>query len=775
MTSLLRASACLLALGTLSIAAAAGDTGVTALQKTAAGMSLQTAQGSLVIEPWADRIIHVTAYRNAQWKGAYNPAVIARPRPVKWRLSETADAYTLSTPALQVRVNRATAALSFLDPSGKVILAEPENARHTSSQDAGPQSVRQDFIEEFGHHHPVFGLGQHPMGVFNYAGNTVHLQQANRDVAVPMLVSQGGFGILWNNASVTDVDADVAWDPNQIVLRSEAGGGIDYDFIYGPSLDDVVAGYRHLTGDAPMMARWTWGLFQSKEHYATQQELLDVAAKYRELGAPLDVVVQDWFYWKPSEWGRHVMDPARYPDPAGTVTALHKENVHAIISVWARFDKGLENANELEGVGGLFPRTSNVYPAGEGRWYDAYSPTARDLYWRQIMGTLGKAGWDGWWLDASEAELSGNWGEMRKLQTAAGPGDVVYNAYPLLHTTGVHDGMRRDMPNKRVFILTRSAYAGQQRNGALTWSGDTFGNWDNFRRQVPEALDFSLSGIPYWSADIGGFFSGDPKDPAYAELFTRWYEFGVFNPMFRVHGTGHPKEIWQFAPQVSKILLDYDRLRYRLIPYIYSLSWDVTHRSGTMMRPLVMDFQDDPYVAGIGDEYSFGKGLLVAPVIEKGAEARTVYLPGPLPWYDFWTGEQINAGQSIVAKAGLETIPLFVQAGTILPLGPVVQYADERSSEPMEIRVYPGADGHFELYDDEGDGYGYQTAKFATIELSWNDVTHALTLGKRHGRFSGMPKKIAFKIVCKSGGHVEQSSAITYTGAGQTIVLADCR
>ena len=770
---ILGAGVSLFALGMAPVAPAADQTGITALQKTATGITLQTAQGSLVIEPWTDRIIHVTATRNVQWKGAYNPAVIARPQAVKWQLAETADAYTLSTPALQIRVNRATAAISFRDPSGKVILDEPGNARQTPSQGTG--AVRQEFIEEFGHHYPVFGLGQHPTGVFSYRGSTVHLQQANRDVAVPMLVSQRGFGILWNNASVTDVDADVAWDANQIVLRSEAGGGIDYDFIYGPSLDNVVAGYRHLTGDAPMMARWTWGLFQSKEHYATQQEVLDIAAKYRDLKAPLDAVVQDWFYWKPGEWGAHMMDPARYPDPPAMLSTLHKENVHSIVSVWARFDKGLDNAKELDSIGGLYPKTSNVYPAGEGRWYDAYSPAARDMYWRQIMKTMGKVGWDGWWLDASEAELAGNWGEMRKLQTAAGPGDVVYNAYPLMHTTGVHDGMRRDIPGKRVFILTRSAYAGQQRNGAITWSGDTSGTWDDFRRQVPEALNFSLSGIPYWSADIGGFFSGDPKDPVYAELFTRWYQFGVFNPMFRVHGTSHAKEIWQFTPEVGKVLLDYDRLRYRLIPYIYSLSWDVTHRGGTMIRPLVMDFQNDAYVATIGDEYAFGKGLLVAPVIEKGVKSRSVYLPGTLPWYDFWTGARINAGQTIAAKAGLEIIPLFVQAGTILPLGPVVQYADEKSAEPMEIRVYPGADGRFELYDDQGDGYGYQSGKYATIDLRWNDAAHQLTLGKRHGKFPGMPPKMAFRLACGSGDGANPPPAVVYTGAGRTISQPECR
>lgn len=289
MKQIIKAGTSLLALGAVTIAAAGGNDGVTALQKTASGIRLQTAQGTLVIEPWADRIVHVTAHRNADWKGAYNPAVIARPQQVKWQLVEAADAYTLATSALQVRVNRATGALSFREPSGKVILDEPENARQTPTQGTG--AVRQEFFEEFGHHYPVFGLGQHPTGVFNYGGNTVHLQQANRDVGVPMLVSQRGFGILWNNASVTDVDVDTASGSNPLVLRSEAGGGIDYDFIYGPSMDGVIAGYRQLTGDAPMMARWTWGLFQSKERYETQQEILDVAARYRKMGAPRKSVV----------------------------------------------------------------------------------------------------------------------------------------------------------------------------------------------------------------------------------------------------------------------------------------------------------------------------------------------------------------------------------------------------------------------------------------------------------------------------------------------------
>ncbi|MDE2264765.1 MAG: glycoside hydrolase family 31 protein [Alphaproteobacteria bacterium] len=744
---------------------------VTAMTKSATGITLQTDQGTLILEPWTNRIIHVVAFHNPDWKGAYNPAVIGKPHQVAWTVAETSEAYTLSTPALQVRVDRATAALSFRDPSGKIILDEPAHARSTPVSSDGPQAVRQDFAGSGAY----FGLGQHPNGLMNYAGNIIHLQQANRDVAVPMLVSQSGYGILWNDAAVTDVDVGTASDPAGLTFRSEAGGGIDYDFIYGPTLDDVVAGYRDLTGDAPMMARWTWGLFQSKEHYATQQELLAVAAKYRALHAPLDAVVQDWQYWQAGQWGSHVMNPARYPDPAGMMQTLHGEHVHAIISVWPRFDLGTANLAELDKAGGMLaPVYPNVYPKGEGRWYDPFSAAGRDIYWRQIMRTLGRDGFDGWWLDASEAELGGQWGQMRDITTAAGPGAVVYNAYPLMHTTAVHDGMRRDIPGKRVFILTRSAYAGQQRNGAITWSGDTSGSWDNFRRQIPEGLNFSLSGIPYWSNDIGGFFGGDPKDPAYAELFTRWYEYGVFNPMFRVHGTGDSKELWQFEPDIQQILLRYDQLRYRLLPYIYSLSWDVTHNRGTMMRPLVMDFQDDPQVADITNQYMFGKALLVNPVTQKGAAVRTVYLPGKTPWYDFWTGTRFGAGQVIAAKADLGTIPVYVRAGSVLPLGPVVQYANEETDKPTELRVYPGADGQFLLYDDAGDGYGYQKGQYATVRLSWNDAEHRLIIGRRQGSYPGMAKSRRFEVTCGFTS-TQKPQAVSYTGGERSVLLPDCR
>jgi alpha-D-xyloside xylohydrolase len=650
----------------------------------------------------------------------------------------------------------------FETPAGKPIVEE------------GARTLRQGVTQSFATDSLYFGLGQHQNGMLDYAGTTVHLQQANRDVAVPMLVSPNGYGLLWNNASVTDVDVNQPAAPAPLVIRSEAGAGVDYDFIYGPEIDGVIAGYRRLTGDAPLMARWTWGMWQSKEHYATQDELLGVANRYRELGIPLDAVVQDWQYWKDGQWGSHQMDPARFPDPAAMLKKLHDEHVHAIVSVWARFDTGTANAAQLDKAGGLFPKVyHNVYPAGQGRWYDPWNPQARDLYWRMVMKTLGTAGFDGWWLDASEAELGGNWGEMREVQTAAGPGADVYNAYPLLHTTAVHEGMLRDQPGKRAFILTRSAYAGQQRNAAITWSGDIQGDWETLKRQVPAALNFTLSGIPYWSSDIGGFFGGNPKDPDYAELFTRWYQFAVFNPMFRVHGTGDGKELYAFDQATSKVLVDYDRLRYRLLPYIYSASWDVTSKQGTMMRALVFDFRDDPYAIRLTDEYMFGKALLVAPVVQARAGARTVYLPGKDAWFDFWTGAKFAPGQTVAARAGIGTIPVFVRAGSILPLGPVKQYADAPTTEPIELRVYPGKDGSYDLYDDAGDGYEYQRGQHSIIRLTWNQAAGRLNFAAREGSFPGMPKRQAFAVQCGGAGDTKQ--LVEYDGGAQAVALAGCR
>jgi alpha-D-xyloside xylohydrolase len=363
---------------------------------------------------------------------------------------------------------------------------------------------------------------------------------------------------------------------------------------------------------------------------------------------------------------------------------------------------------------------------------------------------------------------------MRDVATAAGPGREVYDAYPLLHTTAVFEGSAGAAPTKRPFILTRSAYAGQQRNAAITWSGDTEATWDVFRAQVPAALNFTLSGIPYWSADIGGFFGGKPQDPAYAELYTRWYQFGAFNPMFRVHGTGDGKEIWRFDAPTQKILLDVTRLRYRLLPYIYSASWDVTSHHGTMMRALAMDFRNDEQAVSTADQYMFGRALMVAPVTSPHADVRTVYLPAGTDWFDFRTGQRYAGGKVIVAKADIATIPVFARAGSIVPLGPVLQYADEKSSQPLEVRVYPGSDGHFELYDDAGDGDGYRHGEYATRQIRWDQTRTTLTIDPWQGSFPGLRREQAFVVRC--GGLLAHDGVrVVASSAPVSVSLGHCR
>ncbi|HKI68499.1 MAG TPA: TIM-barrel domain-containing protein, partial [Verrucomicrobiae bacterium] len=529
-------------------------------------------------------------------------------------------------------------------------------------------------------------------------------------------------------------------------------------------------------GAAPMFGKWAWGFWQCKEHYNSQKELLDVAQRYRQMQVPMDCVIQDWHYWNPHPWGSHQFDTNRYPDFAELMRELHADHVHLIISVWARFDEGSTNWLQLKNAGGLYPEVfSNFLVRASFQYYDAFNPTARRIYWQQISRELFSDGIDGWWLDASEPELSSRWGQFQDFKTAAGPGFRVFNAYPLMHTAAVYQGQRADTSKKRVFILTRSAYAGQQRNAAVTWSGDIQGTWAELRRQIPAGLNFSISGIPYWNTDTGGFFGGNPANPGYAELFTRWFQFSAFCPMFRVHGTGHPKEMWRFDPSTEKILIRYDQLRYHLLPYIYSDSWMVTSEGGTMMRPLVMDFRGDTNVYDIANQYLFGPALMVCPVTHPGVTNRSVYLPAGTRWIDFWTGKALSGGQRIEAAAPIETGPLFVRAGSIIPYGPAVQYAMAKA-DPVELRVYRGANGHFTLYEDEGDNYDYEKGKYSTIPISWNDAAQTLAIGARQGSFPGMLKEHTFNIVWVSRNHgvgissTEQpDTVIHYTGRKQTV------
>jgi alpha-D-xyloside xylohydrolase len=561
---------------------------------------------------------------------------------------------------------------------------------------------------------------------------------------------------------------------HDIVWQSEAGKSIDYYFFYGPSLDRVLGEYRTVTGEAPLPPLWALGYWQSKEHYATQQEWLDIASTYRAKQEPIDNIVQDWFYWNPYPWGSHIMDPNRYPDPATAIKTLHDvDHVHIMISVWGKFEPDSltspdTNYDTLAARGFLYP-PSVLAPA---RFYDAFNPAARSTYWGFIRDELFNKGFDAWWLDASEPEASLT--ALRQVETGAGLGALVLNAWPLEHTAAVYEGQRAASPNKRVFILTRSAYAGEQRNAATVWSSDITGQWDVYAHQIPNALDMSLSGIPYWASDTGGFYCNYPggsSNPAYGELFTRWFQFSAFCPIFRVHGTQTAKELWRFGPSYEPILVKYDKLRYRLLPYIYAQAWTTTRYGGTILRPLVMDFPGDKRARELADEYLFGPSILVCPVTQPGATSRSVYLPAGANWYNFWTGDETFGGRAINSPAPIDTLPLFVRDGSIIPLGPFLQYTNEKPANPIELRIYEGADGKFLLYEDEGVNYNYEKGIYATVPFSWDQSSKTLTIGSRSGAFPGMLRKRTFEIVFvnnKNGGGLNPSivyKRIDYVGS----------
>ncbi len=568
-------------------------------------------------------------------------------------------------------------------------------------------------------------------------------------------------------------------EQQELSLSSEVGHAVDYYFIAGDNLDQVIAGYREVTGKATLLPRWAYGLWQSRERYKTQAEIFDTARRYRALGLPIDNLVEDWNYWPEDAWGSHEFDKARFPDPKGMLDQLHAMHLQLMISVWPKFYPGTANYKELDAKGYIYRR--NV-EKGERDWigngylssfYDPYAKEARAIYWRQIHDRLGVLGIDGWWLDASEPDIQSNLDiaerKLRMGPTALGPGAAFFNSYPLMHTTGVYQGARASTPDKRVFILTRSAFAGQQRNAAATWSGDVASRWSNLHDQISAGVNFSLAGIPNWTTDIGGFAlepryeKPDAADLAeWRELNLRWFQFGAFTPLFRSHGQFPYREIYNLAApgtSVYEALAYYDRLRYRLMPYIYTLAGDTWWKDGTIMRGLVMDFPGDPKVRDIDDEYLFGPAFLVAPVTAYRATARPVYLPAGTRWYDFHSGKSYEGSSSIDAPAPLERMPLFVRAGAIVPTGPAIQYTGEQPDAPIVLLVYAGADGHFTLYEDEGTSYDYEHGHYSRIPLAYDDATGVLTLGRREGDGRGAPARRQFVIRRIDAGHPNADGA----------------
>jgi alpha-D-xyloside xylohydrolase len=763
---------------------------VVSFAKQPNGVEIQQKDGTLRIEVEADDLLHIT-YAPPGPAAPDHPSdgvVIKKDWPAAtFDVTSTDRAITLSTAKLRAVIERASGAIHYIVPEGstgpgatgpgssggamrgKMLTTDGNRALHPAEVN-GEQTYHAEVVFPiYGSHEGFYGLGQHQAGVWNYRGETVDLSQENTNIAIPLLVSTNGYGIFWNNSSRSRVNNRFV---HALYLSAEVADRIDYYFIYGPDADQIIARYRQLTGEVPLFGRWAYGFWQCKNKYQSQKEIETVAARYRAEHIPVDNIVQDWFWWitmGEMTWNKN------YPDPQGLIDTLHKEHFHLMVSIWPYFRPGSATYDMFDKNGWFIAKTTqqSFHPIGQAL-YDPTNPAARAQYWANANTALFQKGVDAWWLDTDEPETEGR--EDNILTTNKlylGSGARYANIYPLFHNQGVSEGQQAASQDKRVFILSRSAYAGAQRYGVTAWSGDVLSDWVTFQRQIPAGLNYALSGMPYWTTDIGGFISGgNLNDPKFRELFVRWFQFGAFSPIFRVHGTRNPdeNELWSYGPEAQKILVDYDTLRYRLMPYIYSEAWQVTSNNGTLMRPLVMDWRDDVEAQNTGDEYLFGPAILVSPVTTQGATTREVYLPQST-WYDFWTGEKQEGNKRIQADAPLSKLPLYVRAGSIIPMGPKMEWTTEKPSDPIELRVYPGANGDFTLYEDQNDGYQYEKGAHAIIPIHWDDATKTLTIGQREGTYPGMLPEHTFKVVIVSKSHgaaIEETASpdktISYKG-----------
>ena len=602
-------------------------------------------------------------------------------------------------------------------------------------------------------------------------------------------------------------------DRRSLSLASELGHGLDYYFVGGDDMDGVIAGYRKLTGKAPLMPKWAYGFWQSRQRYNTQEELLGVVREYRKRRLPLDNIVQDWFYWPEDSWGCHCFDPKRFPNPQAMVDEVHASGANIMISVWPKFYPTTDNYKELDALGGIYRRmveprpdepTDKDYIRGMYRdwvgpgyanaFYDPYNDKAKEVYWRQVRDALVAKNFDAWWLDSDEPDFHSNLSVEERARrmgpTAAGPGAAFFNSYPLVHVGNFHRNHLETKPNVRPFILTRSGFGGIQRAGAAVWSGDVTSRWDDLRDQVSAGVNMSMSGVPNWTHDIGGFAledrytNQDPKHLAeWRELNLRWFQFGAFSPLFRSHGEPPKREIYEIAPAGSAMYRSmewYDKLRYRLMPYIYTLGADTHFNDGTIMRGLVMDFPADRNVWNVDDQYLFGPAFLVAPVTEFKARSRSVYLPAGTLWYDYYSGRSMRGGQTITAAAPYERMPLFVRAGSIVPTGPAIQHTrDPRAHRgPLTLNVYTGADGSFSIYEDDGTSRQYLNGAWSRIPLSYDEVSKTLTIGPREGSYPGMAARRTIHVRWMKPGSprplafdARPDATITYSGGQQTVKL----
>jgi alpha-D-xyloside xylohydrolase len=772
--------------------------------KTDSGIKTTVNSVGIEIQFYAPSIVRVVKWPEGTSFTKESLSVIKSARKTAFRIARTGKTVSLKSESMTVNLDLNTGKISFM-ASNYLLLNEKEGgSSFTDFNDAGVKtySVYQAFILD--KDEAVYGLGQQQQGKMIQRNIKLNMVQGNTDDYIPFFLSSKGYGLFWDNYSPTIFEDT----PEITSFRSDVGDCIDYYFMYGANADGVIALMRELTGQVPMFPLWTFGYWQSKERYKSQDEILDVVKKYRELGVPLDGIIQDWQYWGNNYlWNAMEFLNAEFPNPRKMIDDVHGMNAHMIISIWNSFGPMTKQYRELQKIGALldfqtWPQSGSEkwpplmdYPSGV-RPYDVYNPAARDIYWNYLNKGIFSLGMDGWWMDSSEPDHMAFKPADFDIKTYLGSFRKVRNAFPLMTVGGIYDHQRAVSSDKRVFILTRSAFAGQQRYGANTWSGDVTASWDALKNQISAGLNFSLSNIPYWNSDIGGFFLSRFRkklgDAGYRELYARWIQFGTFCPMMRSHGTDAPREIYQFGKKgdrVYDVIEKYINLRYRLLPYIYTVSWDVTANQSTMMRALVMDFPGDRNALDINDQYMFGKSILVCPVTTpmysketdedfSTIKSRELYLPSGTDWIDFWTGEKLKGGQKVKKEVPLDIMPLYIKSGSIIPFGPEVQYATEKKWDNLELRIYEGANGSLTLYEDENDNYNYEKGVFSTITLKWDNTNRILTIGNRTGTFPDMLNERNFRIVVVSvnkgtgsGLSVKYDAIVNYKGEKMSVKL----
>ncbi len=768
------------------------------------------AQG-VKIEFFTPSIVHVVKYPG-QPVTPESKVIIAKPQQV----ALTQHGNTTESAELKVQLNEKTGCLTFMTAKGKVLLREkshtfaPLNQTFTLDKDEA-----------------IYGLGTIQNGKMNRRGEHKRMEQSNLEDFQNVIQSIKGWGIYWDNYAPTQFDDDA----RGMSLTSEAGDVIDYYFMYGGSADGVIAKMRHLSGDVPMFPLWTYGFWQSKERYKSAAETESIVDKYRELQVPLDGIIQDWQYWG-SNYLWNAMDflAEDFANGKQMIQNVHQKHAHFMISIWASFGPQTQQFRELDAKGLLLPietwpqsGISHIwpprmdYPSGV-KVYDAFSAEARAIYWKYLK-KLYDYGTDAWWMDSTDPDFFNPRESDYQHPVTGGTWRSLRNAFPLETVRGIYEKQRElantdhSSPNtqKRVFIMTRSAFAGQQHYGSNMWSGDVASSWEMLRNQIPAGLSFTLTGNPNFNTDIGGFFCGSyntkgagsaPRNPQFQELYVRWMQYGLFCPVFRSHGADAPREIWQFGKKGEPVYDAIEKqihLRYRLIPYLYSIANQVTTNNESYMRPLFSDFAADKKVWNMTDEFMFGRSILAAPIAEaqytqekivkedamtgwnkkavSGESAEqadwtetktaTKYLPKGANWYDFWTGKQYKGGQNVTLTTRFDQVPMFVRAGSILPLGPEMQYVGEKSWDNLEIRLYPGADGEFSLYEDEGDNYNYEQGYYSNIIFTWTERTRTLHISARQGGYKGMILERKFTLVLPDG----TSRTIDYNGNQVTVKL----